>query len=109
LPLYRQSEIYARQDVELERSTLADWVGSTSRLLTPLVDALRRYVMSRSHPADARPDSFVHLATDERPCGKSLDYSKNVFHFLLQGERLHNRHIVTGQRHFSMSHGLDQP
>ena len=29
LPLYRQSEIYARQDVELERSTLADWVGST--------------------------------------------------------------------------------
>jgi hypothetical protein len=30
--------------VELERSTLADWVGSTSRLLQPLVEALRRYV-----------------------------------------------------------------
>ncbi|HEX8812841.1 MAG TPA: IS66 family transposase, partial [Terracidiphilus sp.] len=44
LPLYRQSEIYARQDVELERSTLADWVGGTSRLLAPLVEALRRYV-----------------------------------------------------------------
>jgi transposase len=44
LPLYRQSEMYARQDVELERSTLADWVGSTSRLLQPLVEALRRYV-----------------------------------------------------------------
>ena len=29
LPLYRQSEIYARQDVELERSTLADWVGGS--------------------------------------------------------------------------------
>jgi transposase len=27
LPLYRQSEIYAREGVELERSTLADWVG----------------------------------------------------------------------------------
>jgi len=26
-PLYRQSEIYARQGVELERSTMADWVG----------------------------------------------------------------------------------
>ena len=37
LPLYRQSEMYARQDVELERSTLADWVGGTSRLLEPLV------------------------------------------------------------------------
>ena len=46
LPLYRQSEIYARQGVELERSTLADWVGSASELLTPLVDALRRYVMA---------------------------------------------------------------
>src|SRR5512142_756066 len=46
LPLYRQSEIYARQRVELERSTLADWVGGCSRLLEPLVEALRRYVMA---------------------------------------------------------------
>jgi transposase len=46
LPLYRQSEMYARQDVELERSTLADWVGGASRLLSPLVDALSRYVMA---------------------------------------------------------------
>ena len=45
-PLYRQSEIYARQGVELERSTLADWVGGSSRLLGPLVEALRRYVMT---------------------------------------------------------------
>ena len=37
-------EIYARQGVELERSTLADWVGGSSRLLEPLVEALRRYV-----------------------------------------------------------------
>jgi len=46
LPLYRQSEIYAREGVELERSTLADWVGGTSRLLAPLVEALRRHAMS---------------------------------------------------------------
>ena len=48
LPLYRQSEIYGRQGVELERSTLADWVGGCSRLLEPLVEALRRYVMAAS-------------------------------------------------------------
>jgi len=30
--------------VELERSTMADWVGGSSRLLEPLVEALRRYV-----------------------------------------------------------------
>ena len=46
LPLYRQSEIYAREGVELDRATLADWVGGTSRLLEPLVQALRRHVMS---------------------------------------------------------------
>jgi len=45
LSLCRQS---ARQGVELERSTLADWVGSTNQLLTPLVDALRHYVMAAS-------------------------------------------------------------
>jgi transposase len=45
LPLYRQSEIYAREGVELSRSTLADWVGGCSQLLAPLVDALQRYVL----------------------------------------------------------------
>jgi transposase len=46
LPLYRQSEIYAREGVELDRSTLADWVGASGRLLAPLVEVLRRHVMS---------------------------------------------------------------
>src|ERR1700675_591826 len=46
LPLYRQSEIYAREGVELDRSTLADWVGGTSRLLEPLVQGLRRHVLA---------------------------------------------------------------
>jgi transposase len=45
-PLYRQSEMYAREGVELEPSTLADWVGGCSRLLEPLVEALHRYVIS---------------------------------------------------------------
>jgi transposase len=46
LPLYRQAEIYAREGVELDRSTMAEWVGGCSRLLEPLVEALRRHVMS---------------------------------------------------------------
>ena len=45
LPLYRQSEIYAREGVELDRSTLADWVGKSAQLLTPLVAALKDYVL----------------------------------------------------------------
>lgn len=47
-PLYRQSEIYAREGVDLDRSTLADWVGATSHLLTPLVDKVRDYVLAAS-------------------------------------------------------------
>jgi transposase len=46
LPLYRQSEIYRRERVDLDRSTLADWVGGASRTLQPLVDALQRYVFA---------------------------------------------------------------
>jgi transposase len=46
LPLYRQSEMYAREGVELERSTLADWVGAASRLLNPLVEAISRHVLT---------------------------------------------------------------
>jgi transposase len=45
LPLYRQSEIYRRVGVDLNRSTLAGWVGGTTWTLEPLVDALKRYVL----------------------------------------------------------------
>ena len=40
LPLYRQSQIYARSGVELHRSTLASWVGRASFHLRPVVDCL---------------------------------------------------------------------
>ncbi|MFZ0304479.1 MAG: IS66 family transposase [Terracidiphilus sp.] len=45
-PLYRQSQIYARVGIDLDRSTLAKWVGQASTLMEPLVEALRRYVMN---------------------------------------------------------------
>ncbi|MBB4861031.1 transposase [Novosphingobium chloroacetimidivorans] len=38
LPLYRQAQIYARQDIKLDRSTLADWVGRAAWYLRPLRD-----------------------------------------------------------------------
>ena len=46
LPLYRQSGIYAREGVDLERSTLADWVGRSAALLDPLVAALRKDILA---------------------------------------------------------------
>ena len=44
LPLYRQAQIYEREGVELDRSTLADWVGGASNLMEPLVNVLGKYV-----------------------------------------------------------------
>src|SRR4030088_624679 len=40
LPLYRQAQIYSRQGIELDRSTLADWVGHAAWHLRPLQERL---------------------------------------------------------------------
>jgi transposase len=40
LPLYRQAQIYARQGIDLDRSTLADWVGRAAFLLRPVHERL---------------------------------------------------------------------
>lgn len=46
LPLYRQAEIFAREGVELETSTLSGWIGATAAALQPLIDALAANVMA---------------------------------------------------------------
>ena len=46
LPLYRQSQIFARESVDLDRSTLAGWVGASTALLEPLADAIGRHVLA---------------------------------------------------------------
>lgn len=45
-PLYRQAEAFAREGIDLDRSLLADWVGSASALLAPLTEALRVHVFA---------------------------------------------------------------
>src|SRR5437868_11726150 len=46
LPLYRQAEIFARDGVSLETSTLSGWVGATAAALQPLIDALAADVLA---------------------------------------------------------------
>src|ERR687886_568515 len=45
LPLYRQAQIFARQGIALDRSTLCDWVGRACWWLEPLWRLVRRHVM----------------------------------------------------------------
>jgi transposase len=54
LPLTRQSAIYAREGVEIDVSTLADWVGAVAATAMPLVDAIRAHVFAaeRLHADD---------------------------------------------------------
>jgi transposase len=61
LPLYRQSEIYAREKVDLHRSTLTDWVGRSTSLLTPLADHIGKLV--RARPALFADDTPLKLQT----------------------------------------------
>ena len=78
LPLYRQCEIYERVGVELERSTLADWVGATSALLEPLVEALRRYVLDcgKLH-ADDTPVPVLAPGTGKTKIGRLWTYVRD--------------------------------
>ncbi len=77
-PLYRQSEIYARQSVDLERSTLADWVGGASKLLDPLVEALRRYVTAASKlHADDTPVPVLAPGQGKTKTGRLWTYVRD--------------------------------
>jgi transposase len=74
LPLYRQEEIYARVGVELERTTLADWVGGASQLLAPLVEALRRHVMGAAKlHADDTPVPVLAPRPGKNENGATVD------------------------------------
>jgi transposase len=54
LPLHRQSATYAREGIDLDVSTLADWVGAAAATLMPLVLVIRAYVLAaeRIHADD---------------------------------------------------------
>lgn len=78
LPLYRQSEIYARQGVEIERSTLAGWVGAASELLSPLLDALQKHVLggTKLH-ADDTPIPVLAPGNGKTKTGRLWTYVRD--------------------------------
>ncbi len=78
LPLYRQAEIYARDGVELDRSTLADWVGKSAALLRPLVEALGREVMGGERLfADDTPVPVLAPGTGKTRTGRLWVYVRD--------------------------------
>ncbi|SNS41743.1 Transposase IS66 family protein [Granulicella rosea] len=77
-PLYRQSEIYAREGVDLDRSTLAGWVGATSEVLAPLVGAVRGHVLATSKlPAEAAPVPVLAPGKGRTKTGRLWTYVRD--------------------------------
>ena len=78
LPLYRQAEIFAREGIGLDRSTLAGWVGATSELLTPLVSALRDHVMAAQKlHADDTPVPVLAPGNGKTKTGRLWTYVRD--------------------------------
>jgi transposase len=78
LPLYRQAEIYARDGVDLDRSTLADWVGKAAWLLRPLVEALGREVTRAERLfADDTPVPVLAPGTSKTRTGRLWAYVRD--------------------------------
>jgi transposase len=78
LPLFRQSEIYARQGVEISRSTMAGWVGAASDLLGPLVDAIGKHVFAgRKIHADDTPMPVLAPGDGKTKTGRLWTYVRD--------------------------------
>jgi transposase len=77
-PLYRQQGIYRRSGVELDRATLAAWVGETARLLEPLVDVLGRYVLAAQKVhADDTPVPVLDPGRGKTKTGRLWTYVRD--------------------------------
>jgi transposase len=83
LPLYRQAQMLASQGIEIDRSTLAHWVGTAAAELAPLAERLRRILLASAKiavdetpapvldPGRGRTKTgyFWAIARDDRPWG----------------------------------------
>lgn len=78
LPLYRQAEIYAREGVDLDRSTMADWVGQVSWLLQPLVEHIRAHVFAADKiHTDDTPVPVLAPGTGKTKSGRLWVYARD--------------------------------
>jgi transposase len=105
-PLNRQSERYAREGVDLDVSTLADWVGACTSALAPLVELIRRHVFAaeRLHGDDTTVPVLARNKTitgrlwtyvrDDRPFGGTGPPAAAFFYSRDRGGEHPNRHLA---------------
>lgn len=65
LPLYRQSNMWERLGIDISRSTMSNWVMACGDLLNPLVELLRKDIVSKDYVAsDETPLRVINSTTD---------------------------------------------
>jgi len=106
LPLNRQSVIYAREGIDLDVSTLADWVGAAAATLLPLVEAIRAHVFAaeRLHADDTtvpvlakgktRTGRLWTYVRDDRPFAGSDPPAAAFFYSRDRGGEHPERHLA---------------
>lgn len=84
LPLFRQAQIFARESLDMGRSTLVGWVGESAALLEPLAEAIKHHVLSGQAifaddtpvnilaPGGLKTARFWTNDRDERPWDREL-------------------------------------
>jgi transposase len=107
LPLNRQSESFAREGIDLDVSTLADWVGACTAMLAPLIELIRGHVFgaARLHGDDTTVPVLARMKTrtgrlwtyvrDDRPFGGQSPPAA-IFYYSSDREGVHpNRHLAS--------------
>jgi transposase len=110
-PLYRQSQIMARQGIEIDRATLAFWVGTAAAEIAPVVRRLKEIVLGSAHlfadetvvpvldPGRGRTKKgyFWAVARDDRPWG-GPDPPAVVYPYAPGRQHEHARVLLGGYR-----------
>jgi transposase len=106
LPLNRQSAAYAREGIDLDVSTLADWVGACATTLMPVVEAIRAHVFAaeRIHADDTtvpvqakgkcRTGRLWTYVRDDRPFGEPAAPTAALFYSPDRGGEHPQQHLA---------------
>src|SRR5436305_904831 len=107
LPLNRQSTVYAREGIDLDVSTLADWVGAAAATLMPLVLLIREHVFAaeRIHADDTtvpvlakgqtRTGRLWTYVRDDRPFGGRDPPAAAFFYSPDRGAKHPEQHLAS--------------
>jgi transposase len=75
LPAYRQSQMFEREGIDISRSTISSWLGQGAKLLEPIADLIREYVISCNQiHGDDTPVKVLNPGTGKTKTGRMWVY-----------------------------------